>query len=181
MLPSKKVLTVNPTSKMEETKNNDLEVAQDEEIFEIEDDIETDDDSTQEDEENSTQLQAELKAKEAEIAKLNRLLKKKEKVKVEETSSSVSKEDLERVRLEIKGYDDDQIDFIMSLGGSKALTNPAVKKVADAMREEKKQLEAQATSTSQAKSTRTYSQAEINAMPVAQLEKLIREGKIKTK
>ena len=160
-----------------DTTQDDLEVTQDEETFEIEDDVEETEDSV-EDEENSTQLHEELKKKDGEIAKLNRLLKKKEKT-TEQTQEVPTSKEIERLRLEIKGYDDDQVDFLMSVGGLKALSNPAVKKVADAMREEKKQLSAQATSKSQGKSTKTYSQAEINAMPLAKLEQLIREGKIK--
>jgi len=162
---------------MEENKNDELEVAQDEETFEIEDDVEETNNSV-EDEENSTQLLEELKKKEAEIAKLNRLLKKKDKV-VEKEGDVPTKTELEELRLEIKGYDEDQIKFIMSLGGAKALNNPAVKRVADAMKEEKAQLNAQATSKSQSKGSRTYSQAELRAMPLDKLEQLIREGKIK--
>lgn len=161
---------------MDNEQNNDLEVVQDEETFEIEDDVEETEDSV-EDEENSTQLHEELKKKEAEIAKLNRLLKKKEKVT--ETQEVPTSKEIERLRLEIKGYDDEQVDFLMSVGGLKALSNPAVKRVADAMKEEKKQLSAQATSKSQGKSSKTYSQAEIKAMPLDKLEQLIREGKIK--
>jgi alcohol dehydrogenase class IV len=162
---------------MDEQQNDDLEVTQDEETFEIEDDVEETTDSV-EDEENSTQLHEELKKKEAEIAKLNRLLKKKDKA-VEKGEEVPTNKEIERLRLEIKGYEDDQIDFIMSIGGVKALNNPAVKKVADAMKEEKSQLNAQATSKSQSKGSRTYSQAELQAMPLDKLESLIREGKIK--
>lgn len=161
---------------MEEYKD-DLEVTQDEETFEIEDDVE-ETDSTTEGEENSTQLHEELKKKEAEIAKLNRLLKKKEKA-TDSTQEVPTSKEIEKLRLEIKGYDDDQVNFLMSVGGLKALSNPAVKRVADAMKEEQKQLQAQASSKSQGKSSKTYSQAEINAMPLAKLEQLIREGKIK--
>jgi hypothetical protein len=161
-----------------ENERDDLEVTQDEETFEIEDDVEETTDSV-EDEENSTQLHEELKKKEAEIAKLNRLLKKKDKAVEKDGGEATTNKEIERLRLEIKGYEDDQIDFIMSIGGVKALSNPAVKKVADAMKEEKSQLNAQATSKSQSKGSRTYSQAELKAMPLDKLEALIREGKIK--
>lgn len=134
--------------------------------------------------ENSTQLHEELKKKDAEIAKLNRLLKKgsksSDKEEKEEVSDKyVTKADLDKIRLEAKGYDDDQIEFIMSVGGVDALKKPAIKKVVESIREEKEQLNAQASTKSQSKSSKTYSQEEIRAMPVEKLEQLIREGKIK--
>lgn len=189
MLPSKKVLTVNPSSKME---NEEYTVDDQDETKEVES---TDEESEQsddesEDEVNSTQLQSELEKQKAENAKLQRLLKKAEKKeeKSEESESDskspseayLTKAEAERLRLEIKGYDDDQIDLIMKLGGVEALKDVTIKDVVEKIKEEKQQLNAQASSKSQSKSSKHYSQEDLRAMPLDKLEKLIREGKIKS-
>jgi hypothetical protein len=155
---------------------------QEEDTFEV-DESESSDESTDNDE-NSTQYQEELKKKDAEIAKLNRLLKKTSKdekplEKPSDDSNVVTKADLERIRLEAKGFDDDQIEFLMKFGGTQALKDDAIKTVVDTMAEKKKQLNAQATSKTQGTSSRRYSQEDLRAMPLEKLEKLIKEGKIK--
>jgi hypothetical protein len=48
------------------------------------------------------------------------------------------------------------------------------------MKEQKKQVEAQASGASQGKSSRRYSQEDLRSMPLEKLEKLIKEGKIKS-
>jgi hypothetical protein len=166
----------------EENTVNPQDEIQDEETFEV-DEAEESDESTDNDE-NSTQYQEELKKRDAEIAKLNRLLKKTSKdEKPSDTptddSNVVTKADLERIRLEAKGYDDDQVEFLMKFGGSQALKDEAIKTVVDTMAEKKKQINAQASSKSQGTSSRKYSQEDLRAMPLEKLEKLIKEGKIK--
>jgi hypothetical protein len=149
---------------------------QEDETLEVEED-----ESETDNGDDSNQHQDEVAHLKAENAKLQRLLNKGTKKKEEktETKDSLNSDEVSRLRLEIKGYDDEQIDFLMNIGGLNALKIPAVKKVVDTMKEEKSQLQAQATSKSQGKSSKTYSDAEIKAMPVAKLEQLIREGKIK--
>lgn len=161
---------------------------QNEETFEVDEtEDESNDESEEEssdDDENSTQYQEELKKKDAEIAKLNRLLKKTPKdEKPSDTPSDdsnvVTKADLERIRLEAKGFDEDQVEFLMKFGGSQALKDEAVKQVVDTMAEKKKQLNAQASGKTQGTGSRKYSQEDLRAMPLEKLEKLIKEGKIK--
>ena len=170
----------------EETTVDFQDETQEEETFEVDESEElTDDDSTDNDE-NSTQNQdEELKKAQAEIAKLNRLLKKQSKdEKPSEQSPSdeskyVTKEDLEKIRLEAKGYDEDQVNFLMRFGGSEALQDEAVQTVVKTMAEKKAQVNAQATGKSQGKTARRYSQDDLRAMPIDKLEKLMMEGKIK--
>lgn len=145
--------------------------------------IDLDDESGEE----SNQLQQDDVARlKAENAKLQRLLKKKSnKVEAPErkaetgTPEFVTKTDLEKFRLEAKGYDEEQIEFIMSVGGASALKNPHIVKTLNSMKEEKEQFNAQAQTKSQGKATRVYTADEVKAMPLEKLEKLIREGKIK--
>ena len=89
------------------------------------------------------------------------------------------KEDLEKIRLEAKGYDEDQVNFLMRFGGSEALQDEAVQTVVKTMAEKKAQVNAQATGKSQGKTARRYSQDDLRAMPLDKLETLIKEGKIK--
>jgi hypothetical protein len=154
-----------------------------EESYEV-DESEQSEDTTEEDEVNSTQLQSELEKAKAEIAKLSRLLKKGDKPKGEKSSPQddsnvVTKADLERIRLEAKGYDEDQVEFLMRFGGAEALKDEAVKSVIDTMKEKKTQAQAQVSGKTQSKSARRYSQEDLQAMPLEKLEKLIKEGKIK--
>lgn len=165
-----------------EEKTVDLQdEQQEEETFEVD---ESDEESTDDgDESNQHQSEDEVEHLKAENAKLQRLLKKasksEDKPKEDTTSNGVTKEDLERVRLEAKGYDDDQVEFLMKFGGSQATKDPAIMKVVETMKEQKAQEKAQATSSTQSKSSRRYSQEELRNMPTDKLEKLIREGKIK--
>ena len=166
----------------EETTVDFQDEITEEETFEVDESEETDE-STDNDE-NSNQYQEELRKRDAEIAKLNRLLKKtpkdeKPSEKPSNDSNVVTKADLERIRLEAKGFDDDQVEFLMRFGGSQALKDEAVLTVVNTMAEKKKQLNAQASSKSQGTSSRKYSQEDLRAMPLEKLEKLIREGKIK--
>lgn len=160
---------------------------QEEETFEVDETEESDDsdEESSDNDENSTQNQEdELKKAQAEIAKLNRLLKKTEKKeeespKSDNSSNAVTKEDLERLRLEAKGYEEEDIDLIMKFGGVKALEDESIKDVINIRKEKRQQVNAQATSKTQGKSSRKYSQEQLRAMPLDKLEKLIREGKIK--
>jgi hypothetical protein len=153
-----------------------------EETFEV-DESETEEEveeESSEDEENSTQLREELKKQKEETAKLQRLLKKEAK-KAEEstTESNISKEDLERIRLTAKGYEDDEIDLVMELGGVEKLQNPVVQKAVEAIRTEKKQASAQASGKTQSKPKRTFTKTELQSMPLDKLEQMIKDGKIK--
>lgn len=178
--------TVDDQDEITEVESNDS----DEEDVSDESDDTSEDDS--EDEENSTQLQEKLRKLEKENAKFKRLLgKKTEKVSDEdgETTKSkttpksddeyVTKRELEMMRLESKGYDGDQVELIMKLGGISALKDESVKKAIDAIKAEKDQIKAQAETKSTSKSSRSYSADDLRAMPTDKLEKLIREGKVK--
>lgn len=166
-----------------EEKTVDLEdETQDEETFEVD---ESEEESTDDgDESNQHHEDDEAERLRTENAKLQRLLKKasksdEEKPKEDTTSNGVTREDLERVRLEAKGFDDEQVDFLMKFGGSQATKDDAVMQVISAMKEKKAQESAQAKSSSQSKTSRRYSQEDMRNMPLDKLEKLIREGKIK--
>jgi len=174
--------TVDPQDEQKDEETFEVDETEEEESNDSESDEESSDN-----EENSTQYQEELKEKEAELAKYKRLLKKYESGDSDskpdkpsnDESSPVTKADLERIRLEAKGYDDDQVNFLMRFGGSEALQDEAVQSVVNAMAEKKKQVSAQASGSSQGKTARRYSQDELRAMPGEKLEKLIKEGKIK--
>lgn len=172
MLPSKKVLTVNPTSKMDNTKADDFEV-------EIQDEETLDADDTADNGDDSNQHQDDVARLKAENAKLQRLLNKKPKQEEAGSIEPTIKAELEKVRLEAKGYDDEQVEFLMKFGGASALKDPAIKRVADAMKEEKEQLQAQASSKSQSKSETKYSEDKLRNLSSDEIMKLYREGKIK--
>ena len=173
----------------EETTVDFQDEIQEEETFEVDEteDSEESKEESSDNDENSTQNQEdELKKAQAEIAKLNRLLKKESKSKEEDSKPSpsndsnvVTKEDLERLRLEAKGYEEDDVDLIMKFGGVKALEDEAIKDVIEVRREKRQQESAQATSKTQSKGTRRYSQEQLRDMPLEKLETLIKEGKIK--
>lgn len=156
----------------------------DEDTFEVDEDESTEDgdESNQHHDDDVEHLKTELEQERAERAKLQRLLKKASKSEdkpKEDDTNGVTREDLERVRLEARGFDDEQVSFLMKFGGSKATKDEAVMQVVSAMKEKKQQLDAQAKSSSQSKTSRRYSQDDLRNMPLDKLEKLIREGKIK--
>lgn len=156
---------------------------QEEETFEVDETEEESEDESSDNDENSTQNQEDkLETLERELAKYKRLANKnskKEEKKESPSDNSVTKEDLERIRLEAKGYEEDDIDLIMKFGGTKALEDESIREVINIRKEKRQQVNAQAKSTTQGKSSRRYSQEQLRNMPLEKLEKLIREGKIK--
>jgi hypothetical protein len=107
---------------------------------------------------SAEELETYLKAKKAEVIKLNSIIERKGKIvkdlneKVTDVSddpqpikSSPKSENEITKRLELKvdyGYPDQVIDHIMSIGGKEALSNPITKAVADKMAQDIKSQQA---------------------------------------
>lgn len=153
-------------------------------VDESEDTEEVDTDEETEDGDESNQHQDEVAHLKAENAKLQRLLKKESKAEKKseakkDDSDYVTKQDLERIRLEAKGLTEKQVDFAMKYGGVSALNDPYLKKAIDEIAVEEKQISSTAESKKGGDINKKYTLNQVRNMPTAELEKLIREGKIK--
>jgi len=83
-------------------------------------------------------------------------------------------ERLERIELQTKGYSDEEIDFMLPLGGKKAIENEFVKAAIESKRQQKR-AEAATVDTDSAKSDieKKYSAEQIANMSVAEMEKIL--------
>lgn len=89
--------------------------------------------------------------------------------------------DIERLSLEVKGYSDDEIDFIMQYGGKKSLENPIVKLGIEKYREDKRNQEAtQIKSSGGTSGDKLISDEKLKDMSADDIEKAIKAGKVKT-
>lgn len=155
--------------------------------LDFEDDTVDSVDESNEDESNDSGLSdsSELDRARRENAKLQRLLNKKSK---QGNSNSPDIEELKtemtKIRLEAKGYDEAQIEFIMRNGGIDSIKNPAVRAGLNAIKE---QLDSEKASVSNAstksKQDTKYSVDEIRTRELSskEIENLIREGKVISK
>lgn len=119
--------------------------------------------------------EAEKKLKES--ASLAKGDTKDEKTKVEEKGTTGTSSDLEkrfeRVELQVKGFAEDEIDFIMSLGGKKALENEFVATTIQVMKDKKKSAEADPDGSTKATVYKKYTEEDLKNMSLKDLEKII--------
>lgn len=83
-------------------------------------------------------------------------------------------ERLDRIELQTKGYSDEEIDFMLPLGGKKAIENEFVKAAIESKRQQKR-AEAATVDTDSAKSDieKKYTAEQIKDMSVADMEKIL--------
>lgn len=91
----------------------------------------------------------------------------------ETTSTNPPSEQLERIELKVDGYSADEVDFLLSVGGKKALENPIIGKAIEALRAEKRSLEATPNPSGQSPVYKTYSQADLNNMSLEEIQKIL--------
>lgn len=89
-------------------------------------------------------------------------------------SQYATKEDLDRLQLSQK-YDEEVVDEIMRLGGVIALQNPLVKSGIQAMQAKKRSEAATPETASRSPILKKFTEDELQAMPVDEMEKLLRK------
>lgn len=92
----------------------------------------------------------------------------------EDVSSDVS-ERFERLELKADGYSTDEIDEIMALGGQKVLNTKLIQSAIKAMRAEKKSKDASTDVTSKSPVYKKYTQDDLSKMSSAEMEKILSE------
>lgn len=136
------------------------------------------------------ELQDDGSDKDAQIAKLTAIIKRKNQklAKLQETgksdkpiikksNSSLDDSRLERLELKLDGIPEDVIDEILPLGGKKFLQTSIGKRVVeDLLAQRKAEQASDITSGGKSDINKKYSEAELRKMSSAELEKLIREN-----
>lgn len=88
-------------------------------------------------------------------------------------SSTVTREDYERLDLKTDGYKSDEIDFIMQNGGRSALENPIVMAGIESVRKSKKSIEATPSGTGKSYTYQKYGEKDLRKMSAEELEKIV--------
>ena len=86
---------------------------------------------------------------------------------------NVTADKLERMELKLDGYTGDEVEAIMELGGSKALSNPLVKGAIETMRAKAKSQESNQPLNSKSPVFKKFTQADLNGMTSAELEAIL--------
>lgn len=86
-----------------------------------------------------------------------------------------SDERFERLELRADGYAPDEIDEIMSLGGTKVLNTKIVQYAIKAMRSDKKSKDASTDVSSKSPVYKKFTQEDFSKMSAAEMEKILRE------
>lgn len=96
-------------------------------------------------------------------------------------TNGLTEERLERLELKQDGLTDDQIDFLMELGGKKALDRPFVKKALQGVREEADAMQSvqMNESTKSGKGQKFISVDNTQHMSADEMRKAIQQGRIK--
>jgi hypothetical protein len=98
-------------------------------------------------------------------------------VKVEPTATTPT--DLEKLNLRMDGYSKEEVDFIMRNGGANAITDEfvtaGIKALRDKKQKEAKSEEANPSISSKSPIFKKYSEEQIKDMPLAELEKLVKQ------
>lgn len=130
--------------------------------------------------ETETQLYARLKKEEAEKKSLKAELDALKGNKESQLTNMPDNEWRERMELIARGFNDDaDLDFIMKMGGKKALEDSYVKMALDKKQEEKKATESVSMNVSSKSAIeRKYSPQEIQAMSASDMEKVLSGQKI---
>lgn len=104
------------------------------------------------------------------VAAENKTLKKSLKTNESPPNST---DEIERLRLEVKGYKGDEVDFLMQNGGLKALENPIVVAGIEAIRKKKTSIDATPSGTAKAAVFQKFSEQDLKKMPLEELEKIV--------
>lgn len=123
-------------------------------------------------------LQAKIDKAEEEKNKMYARAKKAEeenkKLKTLKTNEfSSNPEDIERLRLEVKGYKGDEVDFLMQNGGLKALDNDIAMAGIEAIRKKTKSTEATPSGTAKSTVYQKFTEQDLKRMSAEELEKII--------
>ncbi len=127
---------------------------------------------------NSEAENAELRAKIAELEGQNkqlyaRIKKEKPKETLPTNQQSPNPEEIERLRLEVKGYNGDEVEFLMQNGGLKALDNKIAMAGIEALRKAQKSLDATPTETGRSTVFQKYTERDLKKMSLEELEKIV--------
>lgn len=90
-----------------------------------------------------------------------------------ETIVNVSPERLERIELMQEGYSKEEVDSIMDLGGAKVLKNPLIRASIETMRTKAKSQDANQELSSKSPVYKKFTQADLDKMSSAELEKIL--------
>ena len=102
----------------------------------------------------------------------NKTLKKSRET-LQTNESSNKPEDIERLRLEVKGYKGDEVEFLMQNGGVRALDNEIAMAGIEAIRKKSKSTEATPSGTAKSTVYQKYTERDLKNMPASELEKII--------
>lgn len=129
--------------------------------------------------ETETQLYNRLKKEEEKVKSLEAKLGEKEPTQSQPTNIP-DNEWRERMELIARGYNDESdLDFIMKMGGKKALADQYVKMALDKKQEEKKATDTVSMNVSSKSAIeRKYSTQEIQSMSASDMEKVLSGQKI---
>lgn len=122
--------------------------------------------------EQNKQLYARAKKAEEELKELKKKPQEQPQAPLQ-TNSPIPDDRLERLELRQDGYTTEEVEEIMSLGGKKALDNAIIKAGIEAARKQRRSLEATPTDTSRSPVYKKYTQAELQAMSVEELDKIL--------
>lgn len=86
---------------------------------------------------------------------------------------NVSADKLERMELKLDGYNSEEVEAIMELGGSKSLSNPLVKGAIESMRAKAKNQDSNQPLNSKSPVFKKFTQTDLNNMSVAELEAIL--------
>jgi len=100
----------------------------------------------------------------------------KAKSQPQKPAYNVTADKLERMELKLDGYSSDEVEAIMDLGGSKALSNPLVKGAIEQMRAKAKSQDASQSLNSKSPVYKKFTQEDLSKMSSAELEKILPRG-----
>lgn len=110
--------------------------------------------------------------------RLQRKLTKPQTVLSKERSDSSDKgiqEKFERLELKTDGYTDDEVDWLMGVGGKSALKNKFTTKTIELMRKEAKSKDANPPISAKSPIYKKHTQDELSKMSLEELDKLLRQ------
>ncbi len=86
---------------------------------------------------------------------------------------NVTADKLERMELKLDGYSSEEVEAIMDLGGSKALSNPLVKGAIEQMRAKAKSQDEKQPLNSKTPVFKKFTQSDLRSMSSKELEKIL--------
>lgn len=156
--------------------NNEEEQVQDE-VVEQEEVTTTEETTEDEQSEDVVTLTGEDKAEfekwKAKKEERQRFAEKAKSNPPQKATYNVTADKLERMELKLDGYSSDEVEAIMDLGGSKALSNPLVKGAIEQMRNKSKSDDSKQALNSKSPVFKKFTQDDLSKMSSAELEKIL--------